>query len=71
MECKKETEDGQEKYYVDFPNLKGVNGVLNFFFIYSFNCLKGNDSLTASRVDVKLLSNSSAFTIIRLLLKAP
>lgn len=41
VECKKENEGGQEKYYVDFPNLKGVNGE---FILYEDSLVEGKSA---------------------------
>ena len=41
VECKKENEDGQEKYYVDFLNLKGVNGE---FILYEDSLVEGKSA---------------------------
>lgn len=41
VECKKENVDGQEKYYVDFPNLKGVNGE---FILYEDSLVEGKSA---------------------------
>ena len=41
IECRVEKNDGQEKYYVDFPNLKGVNGE---FILYEDSLVEGKSS---------------------------
>lgn len=41
VECKKENEGGKEKYYVDFPNLKGVNGE---FILYEDSLVEGKSA---------------------------
>lgn len=41
IECKVDTNDGQEKYYVDFLNLKGVNGE---FILYEDSLVEGKSS---------------------------
>lgn len=41
IECRVETDEGQEKYYVDFPNLKGVNGEI---ILYEDSLVEGKSS---------------------------
>lgn len=41
IECRVDTNDGQEKYYVDFLNLKGVNGE---FILYEDSLVEGKSS---------------------------